>query len=256
MPYFKEKNPALEKLSKNYPDYRKNEPHVCSFFLKGQCNRGSECPYKHDTNENINSVSDQNLKNRYLGKNDPLAQKILNKYFTNKIKQQLPSDPNIKTLVVPSLGENVSHSDIKETLQNYGEIESVNLNIGKGNYKIAEITFKTRLDAEKAMSSLFNKLTIHNTLYTIRWKSGVEETNPLGLNYDNEDDLLVPPDYTDKINFGNKPKPPMIPPPEIYHDQDKQQKVLLNILHQSQNPNQKQYPSMNPYATVSFVLIS
>ena len=249
MPYFKETNPVLEKLAKNYPDYRKNEPHVCSFFLKGQCNRGLECPYKHDKNE-TNTVSDQNMKNRFYGKNDPLAEKILKKYFSSKTKLENPADISIRTLVILSLGENVSHPELKETFEKFGEIESLNVTIGKNNVKTAEVTFKTRLAAEEAAFNLHNKLMINNVNLNIRWKVNEEENAGAGQRYENEDDLLIPPEMTDTRKVGNRPRPPLIPPPEIYHDQDKQQKVLLNMLHQSQNPTNFAYPSMNPYATV------
>lgn len=26
---------------------KRNAPHVCSFFAKGKCTRGSSCPYRH-----------------------------------------------------------------------------------------------------------------------------------------------------------------------------------------------------------------
>lgn len=252
MPYFKESNPVLEKLAKNYPDYRKNEPHVCSFFLKGQCNRGLECPYKHDKNE-TNTVSDQNMKNRFHGKNDPLAEKILKKYFSSKTKLENPADLSIKTLVIPSLGENVSHTELKDVFEKFGEIEFLNVNIGKSNIRTAEITFKTRMEAEEAVFNLDNKLIINNVSLNIRWKVSEEESGIGSHRCENEDDLLIPPEMTDTRKIGNKPRPPSIPPPEIYHDQDKQQKVLLNMLHQSQNslnPVSQAYPSMNPYATV------
>ena len=251
LPYFKESNPILEKLAKNYPDYRKNEPHVCSFFLKGECNRGLECPYKHDQNE-VNTVSDQNMKDRFHGKNDPLAEKILKKYFATKTKMDNPSDPTIKTLIIPSLGENVSHAELKELFEKYGEIESMNI-LSKKNLKSAEITYKTRMAAEEAISTLFNKIKINDVSLTVHWKSPPEEKRDLGLRYENDDELLIPPEVTDSKNIANRPRPPLIPPPEIYHDQNKQQKVLLNIVHQSQRPMNNAYPSMNPYAIV-FIL--
>jgi pre-mRNA-splicing factor RBM22/SLT11 len=37
----------MKKLDKMKPNYKKNEPHVCTFFLKGECKRGDECPYMH-----------------------------------------------------------------------------------------------------------------------------------------------------------------------------------------------------------------
>lgn len=250
LPYFKESNPILEKLSKNYPDYRKNEPHVCSFFLKGICNRGLECPYKHDKNE-LNASSDQNMKDRFHGKNDPLAEKILNKYFAHKAKLENPKDLNIKTLVVQGLGDNVSHSELKEIFEKYGEIENFNINMGKSKIRTAEVTFAARLPAEEAISNLANKLTINNVNLAVKWKIPDEEiVNLVGIPYENFDNLLIPPEMTDTRTL--KPKPPVIPPPEIYQDQDKQQQVLLNIIHQSQNKGVNAYPSMNPYAIVLF----
>jgi pre-mRNA-splicing factor RBM22/SLT11 len=37
----------LQKLARLKPNYKKNEPHVCTFYLKGECWRGNECPYMH-----------------------------------------------------------------------------------------------------------------------------------------------------------------------------------------------------------------
>ena len=36
----------LEKLARRGPQYKRNLPHVCSFFVKGFCSRGDECPYR------------------------------------------------------------------------------------------------------------------------------------------------------------------------------------------------------------------
>ena len=37
----------LKQLARTDPYYKRNRPHVCSFFAKGECNRGSECPYRY-----------------------------------------------------------------------------------------------------------------------------------------------------------------------------------------------------------------
>lgn len=36
----------LKQLARTDPYYKRNRPHVCSFFAKGECNRGTECPYR------------------------------------------------------------------------------------------------------------------------------------------------------------------------------------------------------------------
>ena len=30
------------------PYYKRNLPQICSFFVKGECKRGAECPYRHE----------------------------------------------------------------------------------------------------------------------------------------------------------------------------------------------------------------
>lgn len=49
LPY---KNPevqeALAEVAKHWgPSAKRNLAHVCTFFLKGECNRGTACPYRH-----------------------------------------------------------------------------------------------------------------------------------------------------------------------------------------------------------------
>lgn len=36
----------LKALARTDPYYKRNRPHVCSFFVKGECKRGAECPYR------------------------------------------------------------------------------------------------------------------------------------------------------------------------------------------------------------------
>ena len=36
----------LKELARSDPYYKRNRAKVCSFFAKGECNRGNECPYR------------------------------------------------------------------------------------------------------------------------------------------------------------------------------------------------------------------
>lgn len=36
----------LKALAKSDPNYSRNRAHVCSFYVKGDCARGTECPYR------------------------------------------------------------------------------------------------------------------------------------------------------------------------------------------------------------------
>lgn len=69
----------LKQLARTDPYYKRNRPHVCSFFVKGDCKRGTECPYRHEMPVE-NNLSNQNLQDRYYGRADPVARKILSIY--------------------------------------------------------------------------------------------------------------------------------------------------------------------------------
>lgn len=38
----------LLKLARTTPYYKRNRPHICSFWVKGECKRGEECPYRQE----------------------------------------------------------------------------------------------------------------------------------------------------------------------------------------------------------------
>lgn len=40
---------------------QRNQARICTFFVKGQCNRGAECPYRHEMPVQ-NELSEQNIK--------------------------------------------------------------------------------------------------------------------------------------------------------------------------------------------------
>ena len=35
-------------MQRTTPYYKRNAPHICSFFVKGECKRGAECPFRHE----------------------------------------------------------------------------------------------------------------------------------------------------------------------------------------------------------------
>lgn len=86
----------LKQLARTDPYYKRNRPHVCSFFAKGDCSRGTECPYRHEKPVD-NELARQNMQDRYHGRNDPVARKILS---TNAENQGLkpPDDVTIVRL--------------------------------------------------------------------------------------------------------------------------------------------------------------
>ena len=75
---------------------QRNKAPICSFFVKGECKRGAECPYRHEM-PTTGALADQNIKDRYYGVNDPVANKMLNR-MDQMPKPEPPADQSITTL--------------------------------------------------------------------------------------------------------------------------------------------------------------
>lgn len=70
---------VLKSMARKEPYYKRNRAHLCSFFAKGECNRGNECPFTHELPKE-NGLEKQNIVDRYHGRNDPVAKKMLNQH--------------------------------------------------------------------------------------------------------------------------------------------------------------------------------
>ena len=97
----------------DHPYYKRNWPHLCSFWVKGECKRGEECPYKHEKpTDPDDSLADQNIKDRYYGINDPVADKLLKRASTRP-RLDPPEDKTITTLYVGGLGDTITETDLR-----------------------------------------------------------------------------------------------------------------------------------------------
>jgi len=160
------KSELLAKLARTTPYYKRNRPHICSFWVKGECKRGEECPYRHEKpTDPDDPLSNQNIKDRYYGVNDPVAEKLL-KRASAMPHLDAPEDKMITTLYCGGLDEGVSEQDIKNAFYAYGEIRSITLVAKQG---CAFIQFTKRSSAELAAEKTFNKLLIRGSKVTIRW---------------------------------------------------------------------------------------
>ena len=75
---------------------QRNRAPICSFFVKGECKRGAECPYRHEM-PTTGDLAHQNIKDRYYGVNDPVARKMMAR-ADDMPKLQPPEDQSICTL--------------------------------------------------------------------------------------------------------------------------------------------------------------
>ncbi|XP_064390745.1 pre-mRNA-splicing factor RBM22-like [Halichondria panicea] len=148
----KASNDLLLKMSRTRPYYmyKRNRPHICSFWVKGECSRGEECPYRHEMPTDPNDpLSNQKIKDRYHGVNDPVAEKLLSS------AQDLPTlsppdDKTVTSLYIGGIDESFNQSDLRDQFYVFGEIMSIHM-VTKSRY--AFVTFSTRAAAEKAADS-------------------------------------------------------------------------------------------------------
>ncbi|THU87251.1 pre-mRNA-splicing factor SLT11 [Dendrothele bispora CBS 962.96] len=160
----------LKQLARTDPYYKRNRPKICSFFAKGECNRGNECPYRHEKPEN-DELSHQNIKDRYHGHNDPVARKIL---ATNAESQGLkpPEDTNITSLFLSSLSADSTELSIRtKVLKSLpfldpNQLKSV-VHVAKS--RCAFINFKDRSSAERAVEAWANGLEIDEQRVNVKW---------------------------------------------------------------------------------------
>ena len=185
---------------------KRNQRYICSFFLRGECNRGDLCPYRHEFVEESDIDEDEidkingeeknkekekekdkeetnskekddkkpkkqnvleNIKARYMGIDDPVARKII-KNYSDKTPPEPPKDQSIKTIVINEvLDESIKEKDIINIFAKYGEIKQVKLMITKGN--CIYVTFGSRKNCESCINDLFNKCFIKDEKYRLTW---------------------------------------------------------------------------------------
>lgn len=157
-------NDTILKLQRTTPYYKRNRAHVCSFYIRGECTRGAECPYRHEMPV-TGELSQQNIKDRYYGLNDPVAMKLLNKAGEMQTLEP-PEDESIKTLYVGGLDARITEQDLRDNFYAHGEIESIRMVLQRA---CAFVTYTTREAAEKAAEELSNKLVIKGLRLKLMW---------------------------------------------------------------------------------------
>ncbi|CAH1115616.1 unnamed protein product [Psylliodes chrysocephalus] len=215
-----EPNDLLMRLARTAPYYKRNRPHVCSFWVKGECRRGEECPYRHEKpTDPDDPLADQNIKDRYYGVNDPVADKLLKRAAAMPALPP-PDDQTITTLYIGNLGT-LTEQDIRDHFYQYGEIRSVSL---VPKQQCAFVQYTTRAAAETAAEKTFNKLILGGRRLTIKWGRSQGRTGPSTNVHavDNYEPVPGLPGALPELsnNFfnlepGHIPLPSMPPPPSL-----------------------------------------
>jgi len=206
----------LMKLARTTPYYKRNRPHICSFWVKGECKRGEECPYRHEKpTDPDDPLSDQNIRDRYYGTNDPVADKLLRR-ATAMPQLTSPDDKSITTLYVGNLGEFMTEKDLRDYFYQFGEIRNITI---VQKQQCGFVQFTTRSAAEAAAEKSFNKLILLGRRLTVRWgksqakaSSAAESVASLPPVPGLPGALPLPPSSSG-MNYFNIPSTSGLPPP-------------------------------------------
>ncbi len=167
------------RAQRDAPRYERNRARVCGLYAKGKCTRGLYCPYRHEKVDDeeagaTNRESDQNLRDRYYGQNDPVAQRLIQKVCGNRADPQAlevtgnapPENKAIRTLFIGGVTPDLSEAKVREFFREFGVVENINLIPGRG---IGFVDFDSREEAEKAMSNTYGSRTIGSVPVSIKW---------------------------------------------------------------------------------------
>ena len=180
----KEKNnELLMRLARKKPYYNKNKAPICTFWLRNACTR-NDCPYRPcngDTHMPELSAAPelrkQNIKDRYFGTNDPVAEQMLKRAKERPSRKLTPpEDASITTLFIGGVDpEKITQEDIESRFYRYGAIKGVRV---IGNKKCAFITFETREGAEKAAEDAAFNLEMNGEQCRIQWGKSMAKKAP------------------------------------------------------------------------------
>ena len=145
------------------PYYKKNKSRICTFWMKGACTR-ADCPYRpcngdYDMPELTSSheLRNQNMKDRYYGMNDPVANKMLNRMNERGRggagdRLTPPADTSITTVFLGGVTDAsvVNERALNSALYSHGEIKSVRVIADK---RCAFVTFLERAAAERCVAA-------------------------------------------------------------------------------------------------------
>jgi len=177
----------LQEMARMEPRYERNLPKLCSFFARGECDRGDLCPFRHEMPKDRNDpMSKQNTKDRFYGTSDPVANKILGRKRRQEQEQKKTDeeegyDKARATLYMRFQGDgpypSLTELDIRDKFYAYGEIISVRVQADRGQ---AFVEYTQPEAAELAIAAMNRKEMMGRQIY-VAWaraqKRGEEGTS-------------------------------------------------------------------------------
>jgi len=179
----------LQSMARMEPRYERNLPKLCSFFARGECDRGADCPFRHEAPRDRNDpLSKQNTKDRFYGTTDPVAEKMLAGQKARQEKRReeakargIDGDERAVATLYCRYSDRVGRGEEQQTLPpgpplteaavrdkfySYGEIASVRIPGREG--QAAFIEYTTGDATELAIAST-NRTTLNGRQLYVSW---------------------------------------------------------------------------------------
>lgn len=228
----------LSSIARMEPRYERNLPKLCSFFARGECNRGADCPFRHEMPRDRNDpLSKQNTKDRFHGTNDPAAAKLWARLKAKESQESMKNgDQNAKlddtyeraraTLYLRFHGDppypQLNEELIRDQFYSFGEIISVRIQNEKGQ---GFVEYTQPEATELAISSMNRKDLLERSLY-VAWarapKRGTTQRQDIqGVQESEESDTYDKGKPLQNLGVGPSKMPipkgliPAKPPPEV-----------------------------------------
>jgi pre-mRNA-splicing factor RBM22/SLT11 len=158
------------------PRYERNLPKLCSFFARGECDRGANCPFRHEMPRDRNDpLSKQNTKDRFYGSNDPVAGKLFARMKRKEEEEGKVQegdegyDKARATVYIRLQGDelypNLSEEDLRDQFYSFGEIVSVRVMPEKAQ---AFVEYTQPEAAELAIATM-NRKQMHGHSMYVAW---------------------------------------------------------------------------------------
>mmetsp|Transcript_20663 Transcript_20663/g.34211 ORF Transcript_20663/g.34211 Transcript_20663/m.34211 type:complete len:438 (-) Transcript_20663:868-2181(-) len=231
----------LSSIARMEPRYERNLAKLCSFFARGECNRGADCPFRHEMPRDRNDpLSKQNTKDRFHGGNDPAAAKLWarlkQKEAADKVKNGAKEGTNEDgyeqaraTLYLRFQGDApyppLTEETVRDQFYSFGEIVSVRVQAERGQ---AFIEYTQPEATELAIVTMNRKTLMDRTVYAA-WarapKRGNTENAPRQISREHSSGRDAAPQVSTAIrpppggglSKARLPKGlvPIKPPPEV-----------------------------------------
>ena len=175
----------LQSVANMEPRYERNLPKLCSFFARGECNRGADCPFRHEMPRDRNDpLSKQNTKDRFYGTNDPVAGKLFARMKRleeegkkEEAKAEDGYDQARSTVYLRLQGDGpfptLTEEDVRDQFYSFGEIVSVRITSDKAQ---AFVEYSQPEAAELAIATMNRKMLQGHVMY-VAWARQAKRGN-------------------------------------------------------------------------------